>query len=85
MAWVNTSKPVAATTAPPRVWVVVGSTTARVGLSRLWEIPVFTCSRVRSQTAMPVVSLPVPEVVGQAICGFSGPGTGFARPIGALT
>jgi len=33
---------------------------------------------------MPVVSLPVPHVVGQAMCGFSFPGIGFALPIGAL-
>ena len=35
--------------------------------------------------ATPVVSLPVPAVVGIAISGFSGPGTGLPRPIGALT
>ncbi len=34
---------------------------------------------------MPVHSLPVPEVVGQAMCGLSGPGTGRASPMGALT
>ncbi len=32
--------------------------------------------------AMPVHSLPVPEVVGQAIWGFSGPGMGAPPPIG---
>ncbi len=40
---------------------------------------------VRSKMATPVVSLPVPAVVGIAISGLSGPGTGSARPIGALT
>jgi hypothetical protein len=35
--------------------------------------------------ATPVVSLPVPAVVGMAISGLSGPGTGLACPIGALT
>ena len=30
------------------------------------------------------VSLPVPQVVGQAMCGLSRPGIGFALPIGAL-
>ena len=33
----------------------------------------------------PVVSLPVPAVVGIAISGFSGPGTGRPLPIGGLT
>ena len=33
----------------------------------------------------PVVSLPVPAVVGIAMSGLSGPGTGSALPIGALT
>ena len=31
-----------------------------------------------------VVSLPVPQVVGHAMCGFSLPGIGLALPIGAL-
>ena len=35
--------------------------------------------------AMPVHSLPVPQVVGQAMCGLSGPGTGAPPPMGALT
>ncbi len=35
--------------------------------------------------ATPVVSLPVPAVVGMAISGFSGPGTGSPLPIGGLT
>ena len=34
---------------------------------------------------MPVTSLPVPEVVGQAMCGLSGPGTARPSPTGALT
>jgi hypothetical protein len=34
---------------------------------------------------MPVTSLPVPAVVGHAICGLSGPGTGLPSPMGALT
>ena len=33
----------------------------------------------------PVVSLPVPAVVGTAMSGFSGPGTGRPLPIGAFT
>jgi hypothetical protein len=34
---------------------------------------------------MPVHSLAVPKVVGQAMCGLSGPGIGRASPTGALT
>ena len=33
----------------------------------------------------PVVSLPVPAVVGMAISGLSGPGTGRPLPIGGFT
>ena len=32
--------------------------------------------RKQSKIAIPVTSLPVPEVVGHAMCGVSGPGTG---------
>ncbi len=35
--------------------------------------------------ATPVVSLPVPAVVGIAIIGLNGPGTGTPLPIGGLT
>ena len=35
--------------------------------------------------ATPVVSLPVPEVVGTAINGFNGPGTVLPKPIGEFT
>ena len=34
---------------------------------------------------MPVHSEPVPQVVGQAMCGFNAPGTGLPAPMGALT
>ena len=37
------------------------------------------------EDATPVVSLPVPAVVGIAISGFSGPGTGRPLPIGGFT
>jgi hypothetical protein len=47
-------------------------------------MPVFKPTDFRSTMVMPVVSLPVPHVVGQAMCGFSFPGIGFALPIGAL-
>ena len=33
----------------------------------------------------PVVSLPVPAVVGMAMSGFNGPGTGSPLPMGGLT
>ena len=48
-------------------------------------MPVFACSDSRSKIAMPVTSLPVPDVVGHAMCGVSGPGTGWPSPTGALT
>ncbi len=48
-------------------------------------MPVFARNRFRSKIATPVVSLPVPAVVGTAISGFSGPGTGSPAPIGGLT
>ena len=38
-----------------------------------------------SSTATVVASLPVPEVVGIARCGFSGPGGLRPSPIGGLT
>ena len=48
-------------------------------------MPVFACMAVRSKMATPVVSLPVPAVVGTAMSGFTGPGTGSALPMGAFT
>ena len=56
--------------------MVEGSTRASDGSSRLDAIPVFALSDSRSKTAIPVCSLPVPLVVGHAMCGLSGPGTG---------
>ena len=49
------------------------------------EMPVFALSRVSSKTQTPVVSLPVPAVVGIAISGLSGPGTGRPFPTGGFT
>ena len=37
-------------------------------------MPVFAFSARRLKIAMPVVSEPVPEVVGHAMCGFTAPG-----------
>jgi hypothetical protein len=48
-------------------------------------MPVFACIRCRSNTLTPVVSLPVPAVVGMAMSGLSDPGTGMPLPIGAFT
>ena len=48
-------------------------------------MPVLAAMESRSKIAMPVTSLPVPDVVGQAMCGLSGPGTGAPAPTGALT
>ena len=39
----------------------------------------------KAKMAIPVVSDPVPDVVGQAMCGFTGPGTFCPPPIGAFT
>jgi hypothetical protein len=48
-------------------------------------MPVFACMRIKSKMATPVVSLPVPAVVGMATSGLTGPGTGSPFPIGGLT
>ncbi len=68
-------------------WVIVssGSTTARVGRSRGWLIPVFTCWARTSSTQMVVLSLPVPVVVGTATSGLSGRVGARPLPTGALT
>jgi hypothetical protein len=58
---------------------------ASVGRRRRDAMPVFTLSARSSNTAIPVHSLPVPHVVGQARCGGSGPGTGLPSPTGAFT
>ena len=84
-AWQRTSNPLAATTSAGSVCVQTGSTTAIVGRSRAEAMPVFACSESTSQMAMPVVSLPVPHVVGQAMCGGSGPGTAAPAPTGLFT
>jgi hypothetical protein len=68
-----------------RVRVTSGSIRPVVGLSHRDWMPVFALSESRSKIAMPVASDHVPEVVGHAICGFNGPGTGRPSPTGALT
>ena len=48
-------------------------------------MPVLVFISTKSNMDTPVVSLPVPEVVGTAIRGLMGPGTGKPRPTGAFT
>ena len=79
------SKPVAATTFDGSVLVTSGSMSAIVGIKRREMIPVFAFSDVSVKIAIPVASEPVPDVVGHAICGFTGPGTRWPPPIGAFT
>ena len=64
--------------------VSVGSTTASVGRSAGWLIPVFTCSDSTSSTQIVVLSEPVPVVVGTATSGSSGWVGACALPTGAL-
>ena len=65
--------------------VFSGSRSPRVGFNRRLAIPVLACMRVKSKMLTPVVSLPVPAVVGIAISGFNGPGMGKPFPIGGFT
>jgi hypothetical protein len=78
------SIPAAAVTIAGWVRVRVGSTTARVGRSLGWLIPVLTCCERTSRTQIVVLSLPVPVVVGQATSGSSGFTGDAAPPTGAL-
>ena len=84
-AWDNTSSPLHATTSPGKLSVQSGSMSASVGRSAGDAMPVFASIARRSKIAIPVTSLPVPEVVGHAMCGVSGPGTGSPSPTGLLT
>ena len=81
----NTSKPLQAATILGIVLVFSGSIIPIVGLRYLSESPVFACISSKSNMAPPVVSLPVPAVVGTQINGFKGPGIGIPFPIGAFT
>ena len=84
-AWLMQSNPVAATTLAGNDFVTSGSTSATVGIRRREMMPVFAFSDVSVKIAMPVVSDPVPEVVGHAMCGLTAPGARCPAPIGALT
>ena len=84
-AWSSASSPVAAVTPGGHDVVSSGSTTARLGWRKRWEIPVFVPRLGKSTIATVVTSEPVPDVVGSASTGRSGPGTGRPPPSGALT
>lgn len=57
----------------------------RVGLRARCAMPVFARLETRSKIAVPVVSEPVPAVVGTAISGLRGLSMGRPFPRGALT
>src|SRR4030095_6280086 len=78
------SQPAAAVTSGGGLSVLSGSTIPSAGRSSRFDTPAFTCWARTWVTATAVVSLPVPAVVGTAIRGFSGPGTGRPRPTGWL-
>ena len=85
IAWVRMSAPAAAVTSGGTVSVFSGSTTPSAGRRRRCETPALACWATTWVTATAVVSLPVPAVVGTAMRGFSGPGTGTPRPTGLFT
>ena len=68
-AWLYTSSPQQADSILGSVRVLSGSTIPMDGRSDRWAIPVLTCISSKSKIATPVVSLPVPAVVGIAIDG----------------
>jgi hypothetical protein len=78
------SIPDAAVTIAGWLTVSVGSTTASLGRSIGWLMPVFTLSDSTSSTQIVVLSLPVPVVVGIATSGSSGFDGACALPTGAL-
>src|SRR3954447_2369071 len=84
-AWQTMSIPLAAVTSAGRLRVSSGSTTASAGRSRGLLMPDFTRSDRRSSTQVPVLSEPVPAVVGTATTGGSGPSGDRPPPMGALT
>lgn len=83
-AWESRSNPLAATTLAGRVALPAGPMRASDGRSRLDTPAVLTRFSSRSQTPIPVPSPPVPGVVGQALWGSSGPGTGRLSPTGGV-
>ena len=81
----SASMPVDAVTPGGHDTVSVGSTIASEGRRYPCEIPVFVPRRGKSMIATVVTSDPVPDVVGKATTGRTGPGTGRPAPIGAFT
>ena len=65
--------------------VTFGSISATSGIRWREMMPVLALIDLSAKIAMPVVSDPVPDVVGHAMCGFIGPGTFCPAPIGAFT
>jgi len=61
------------------------TTIPRIGFNARLAMPVLKESDVISRIAAPVVSEPVPAVVGTAIRGRKGLDTGNPFPMGALT
>lgn len=84
-AWHSTSSPLAACTALGSDAVLSGSHMPSVGFRLRWAMPVLALLSTRSKMAVPVVSDPVPAVVGTAIRGSSGFSIGRPAPSGALT
>ena len=76
--------PLAAVIDAGRPSVSSGSQSAIFGRRNGCAIPVLTLSLGRSRTATAVTSEPVPDVVGTATTGISGPGGTRAPPSGAL-
>jgi hypothetical protein len=83
--WHSTSKPDAACTADGMLLVLSGSHRPRVGFSARWATPVLAFTVTRSKMAVPVVSEPVPAVVGIAMSGLRGFVMGRPFPRGAFT
>lgn len=83
--WQSTSNPELTCTAGGIVLVFSGSHMPKVGFNALWAMPVFAFLATRSKIAVPVVSEPVPAVVGTAIRGERAFVMGLPLPSGALT
>ena len=83
--WQSTSRPDDACTAGGMVRVFKGSHMPNVGFRARCAIPVFAFLATRSNIAVPVVSDPVPAVVGTAMSGYRGFVIGRPLPSGALT
>lgn len=84
-AWNRTSKPELALTAAGMVFVFSGSQMPSVGFRFRCAMPVLAFFATKSKMAVPVVSLPVPAVVGMATRGFSFFSIGRPLPSGAFT